>query len=174
MERSKCWSFALAILLFGFGTSIAQSRIQLVQGRRAVDDRVTFVVEVGRTKSQDPRYEAAPEFMQIFSRFADRPATGTVYMDGKLLGRFDESGSFNSNPIEVTYGRHTMTIMFAKPAVVTLFMVDLRGGVLREILEGDLPVSPSPIRLEQRLVELEHQVQRLESEVAALKKQRVQ
>ena len=175
MNRSKhSWFFALAILILGAATSVAQSRVQLVQGRRAVKDKVTFVVEVAHEKNQNPRYATAPEDMQIFTRFADHPATGMVYVDGKALGRFDESISFNSNLVDVTYGQHAMTLVFASPAIVTDFYVTIRGGIAHEILEGESAVSFPPTGLDQRLVELERKVQELEAEMATLKKKGVQ
>jgi hypothetical protein len=168
------WLLALTILIVGSTSALAQSRIQLVQGRRAVKDKITFIVEVSREKTENPRYAAAPD-LQIHARFMDHPASGLVYLDGKALGRFDESMSFNSNFVDITYGRHTMTMVVTSPAVVFDFSVDVRGGVTREIIDGDeLVVPKSSVLLEQRIFDLERKVHELEAEIATLKKNRVQ
>ena len=162
----------LAILLAASTTGVSQSRIQLAQGRRAIQDKVSFVVEVVREKRNDPRNADAPDDMFINMRFTDRPATGRVYIDGKAIGRFDESGSFNSNLLETTYGRHTITIAFASPAILLDLYVTVRGGIAREILDDHEPVGAEPPGLEKRVVELEQKVHDLETEIASLKKKR--
>ncbi|MGH9906887.1 MAG: hypothetical protein ACRD8U_15050 [Pyrinomonadaceae bacterium] len=96
---NRAWLLASAIVIFGSVTCAAQGRIDLVNGRRVVPDKVTFVVEVGRLKDEHPRFATAPENMQLYVTFGDRPATGIVYLDGKALTRFDESMGFNSNPV---------------------------------------------------------------------------
>lgn len=175
MKLAKCgWLLALAILIVGSTSSVAQSRIQLVQGRRVVKDKITFVVEVSREKIENPRYATAPEDMIISARFADRPASGMVYIDGKALGRFDESMSFNSSLFDITYGRHTMTLAVTSPTVVFDFTVYVRGGRAREVIESEEAVTPRPLLLEQRVLELERRVHELEAEIATLKKNRVQ
>ena len=158
----------LMTLFVGVGTCVAQRRIQLAQGRRTIQDKVTFVVEV----SPDARYNTKPEGVTIFTRFI-RPATGRVYVDGKAIGRFDESMSFNSNPIDAPYGRHTITVVFASPALMMDFFVDLRGpGLMREILDDQEPeVSLTP-DLAKRIGDLERKVRDLETEIASLKKKR--
>jgi hypothetical protein len=113
--------------------------------------------------------------MILNMRFAERPATGRVYIDGKAIGRFDESGSFNSNLLDVTYGRHTITVALAKPAIMMDFYVTVRGGIPREILDDNEPVVTVPTgsqSLEKRVVELEQKVHDLETEIATLKKKR--
>lgn len=168
------WLLAIAILVVGSTSSVAQSRIQLVQGRRVVKDKVTFIVEVSRDKNGNPRYATAPEHARIFTRFADRPASGMVYMDGKALGRFDESMSFYSNHFDITYGRHTMTLVVSSPAVVFDFTVDVPGGLAREVLDSVEALKPPPLLLEQRVLELERRIHELETEIASLKKNRAQ
>ena len=170
----RSWLIALAILIIGPTTSFAQSRINLVQGRRAINDKVTFVVEVAHQKNEKPPYANASDDMIIYTRFA-RPATGMVYVDGKALGRFDESMGFNSNQVDAAYGRHTMTLLFTSPAVVTDFTVMLSRGAAHEILEGEGAfVTTDPTSLEQRVVELERRVHELEAEITSLKKKRTQ
>jgi hypothetical protein len=132
-------------------------------------------MEVSREKIENSRYAAAPEDIRIFTRFTDHPATGMIYLDGKALGRFDEAMSFNSNPRDITYGRHTITMVVASPALVFDFTVDVRGGVAREILDSEeSPAIPKATVLEQRVIELEHKVHGLEAEIANLKKIRIQ
>lgn len=163
---------ALGILIFLSFPVVSQSRIQLVQGRRAIQDKVIFVIDIVRDKRNDPRYADAPEDLQIYTRFSEKPATGRVYIDGKAVGRFDDSGSFNSNMLETTYGRHTITVAFASPAIMQDFYVTVRGGVAREILDDHEPLGPEPPALEKRVVDLEQKVHALESEIAYLKKKR--
>ena len=175
MKLAKCgWLSALAILFVASTSSFAQSRIQLVQGRRVVKDKITFIVEVSREKGENPRYATAPEYIQIFTRFTDRPATGMVYLDGKALGRFDESMSFSSNNFDITYGLHTITLAVTSPTVVFDFTVDVRGGRPREVIKSEEAVTPKPLLLDQRVLELERRVHELEAEIATLKKNRVQ
>jgi hypothetical protein len=175
MKLAICgWLLALGIFIAGSTSTVAQSRIQLVQGRRVVNDKITFIVDVSREKSGSPRYATAPEDIRIFTRFADRPASGMVYIDGKALGRFDESMSFYSNAFDITYGRHTMTLAVTSPAVVFDFTVDVRGGRAHEVIKSEEAVTPKPLLLEQRVFGLERRVHELEAEIATLKKNRVQ
>ena len=159
----------LMTVFMGVGTCVAQARIQLAQGRRAIQDKVTFVVEL----SPDDRYNSKPEGISIFTRFIERPATGRVFVDGKAIGRFDESMSFNSNIIAAPYGRHTITVAFASPALMMDFYVSLRGsGMLREILDDQEPEATLAPALTKRIAELERKVRDLETEIASLKKKR--
>lgn len=162
----------LMTLFVGAGTGIAQTRIQLAQGRRAIQEKVTFVIDVQRDKSQNPRYAEAPEDMQIYNSFADRPASGRVYLDGKALGRFDESMAFNSNAIPISFGRHTITLAVTSPAVLAQFYVTVRGGVVREILDDQEPAVELTPDLSKRVTELERKVNDLEAELTNLKKKR--
>ena len=171
---TRGWLLALAIVIGGSTLAVAQSRIQLVQGRRAVKDKITFIVEISPHKSGYPQYAIKPEDIHVFTRFADRPASGMVYIDGKAIGRFDEAMGFNSNPVDITYGRHTMTLVVASPAVVFDFSVLIRGGVVHEVLDSEELVMPQSSVLEQRILGLERKVHELEAEIATLKKNRVQ
>ena len=167
----RSWLVILLTLFVG-GTGVAQSRIQLAQGRRTIQDKVSFVIDVAHDKSGNPRYADAPEDMRIMVRFSDRPATGRVYVDGKAVGRFDESQMFNSNSIDVTYGRHTITLAVTAPATLYDLYVDLRGGIAHEILSDEEPAVTLAPDLSKRVAELERKVHDLEAEVASLRKKR--
>jgi hypothetical protein len=159
-------------LFVGTGTGVAQSRIQLAQGQRPIQDKVSFVIDVARERTQNPRYAEAPEDMQIFTRFNGPPASGRVYVDGKAIGRFDESRLFNSNPVDVTYGRHTITLAVTNPTSIYDFYVTIRGGVAHEILDEQEPSVTLAPDLSKRVTELERKVTELEAELVALKKKR--
>ena len=85
LSLARIWLGTFAILVIASTTSFAD-RIQLVQGRRLVKDKLSFTVEVLHDKNESPRYANAPEDIQIYLAFADRPATGFVYLDGKVVG----------------------------------------------------------------------------------------
>ena len=167
----RSWLIVLATLFVGVGTGVAQSRIQLVQGKRAIQDKVTFVIEVGRDRANNPRYANAPEHLQLFARW-QQAATGKVYMDGKAIGRFDESILFNSNPFDVTYGRHMLTLQFTTAVMLTDFVVTVPGGVARELLDEQEQAVVFTPDLSKRVGELERKVQDLEAEISTLKKKR--
>jgi hypothetical protein len=97
-----------------------------------------------------------------------------VYIDGKPLGRFDETMQFNSNSIDITYGRHAITVVVANPTILGIVSVTVRGGALREILEGEAPLEAAPTGLEHRIVDLERKVHELEAAIATLKGKRAQ
>ena len=161
----------LMTLFVGVGTGVAQSRIQLVQGKRTIQDKVTFVIEVAREKRNSPQYATAPEDLQVYARW-QQPATGRIFLDGKALGRFDESMQFNSNLVDVGYGRHTLTLQFAAPTALTDVTVTVRGGVPRELLDEQEPAVALTPDLSKRVGELERKVQDLEAEISSLKKKR--
>jgi len=167
----RSWLVILLTLFVG-GTGVAQSRVQLAQGRRAIQEKVSFVIDVAHDKSGNPRYADAPEDMRIMVRFSDRPASGRVYVDGKAVGRFDESQMFNSNSIDVTYGRHTITLAVTAPATLYDLTVDLRGGLAHEVLGDEEPAVTLAPDLSKRVAELERKVHDLESEISSLKKRR--
>jgi len=166
----RSWLIVLLILFVGAGTCFAQNRIQLVNGKRAIADKVSFVVEL----APDPLYPTPPlEGIRIYTTFRERPATGKLYVDGQAVARFDESMGFNSNLIEAKTGRHTLTMAFATPAAIGDFVVTLRGpGIAREILDDQEPIAAMPPDLTKRVTELEKKVHDLETEIASLKKKR--
>lgn len=168
----RSWLVILMTLFVGAGTGFAQSRVQLAQGRRAIQDKVNFVIDVSRDKRNDPRNAEAPDDMRVLVRFSDHPVSGRVYLDGKAVGRFDETQQFNSNSIDVSYGRHTITLAVASPATLFDVYVDLRGGVLHEVLDEDEPTAALAPDLSKRVAELERKVHALEAEVTSLKKKR--
>jgi hypothetical protein len=170
MKSSRCqWLLLLAILLGGSIATVAQGRIQMVQGRRAIKDKVSFIVDVSRQKSDNPSAEAG--YMQLRAIFT-APATGMFYLDGKPLTRFDESMGFNANQVDLSYGRHAMTVVFASPTIITDFSLLVSRGVPREILDEEALVIAAPNSMEQRVVDLERKVHELEAELAAFKKKR--
>jgi hypothetical protein len=167
----KLLSISALVLVLGI-SAVAQSRIQLVQGRRLVKDKLSFVVDVGKEKPENPRYANAPEDIQIFAAFANQPATGLVYVDAKAIGRFDDSMGFNSNPVDITYGRHTITFEVSNGATLGQLYVTVRGGRLTEILDAQETNVASGSGVNDRIAELERRVQQLENEIAALKKKK--
>ena len=170
MKSSRCqWLLLLAILFGGSITTVAQGRIQMVQGRRAIKDKVSFIVDVSRQKSDNPLAESG--YMQLRMVFT-APASGMVYVDGKPVTRFDESMGFNANQVDISYGRHTLTVVVANPAVTTEFGVMVSRGVPREILEEEAFVITAPNSLEQRIVDLERKVHELEAELTTIKRKR--
>ena len=168
----RSWFVVLMTLFVGVGTSVAQNRIQLAQGQRAIQDKVSFVVDINRDKNQNPRYAEAPEDLQVFTRFSGPATSGRVYLDGKAIGRFDETRQFNSNPVDVTYGRHTITLAVTSPTSIYDFYVTVRGGVAREVLDDQEPAVTLAPDLSKRVTDIERKVQDLEAELANLKKKR--
>ena len=170
----RSWLVVLMTLFVGVGTGMAQSRVQLAQGKRVIQDKVSFVIDVAPDKrgGDNPRYAEGPEDMRIWCRFIGQAASGRVYVDGKAVGRFDETMMFNSNSLNVTYGRHTITLAVAAPANLLDLYVDLRGGVGHEILDDVEPSVALTPDLAKRIGELERRVHDLEGEIAGLKKKR--
>ena len=171
LSLARLWLGTFAILVIASTTAFAD-RIQLVQGRRLINDKLSFTIEVLHEKNEITRYANAPEDIQIYLVFANRPATGFVYLDGKALGRFDESQQFNSNSADITYGRHTITVAVSNPALLGNVFVNVRGGIVREIMQGEGTGTSTAPLLEERVVELERRVHQLEAEIATLKKKR--
>ena len=171
MRSSRCNGLlVLAILIGGSITTLGQNRIQLVQGRRAIKDKVSFIVEAAPQKNQN---DLTASSMYLYSRFADHGVSGMVYVDGVAVTRFDESFGFNSNPVDIAYGRHTITFVFASPTVITDVTVTVASGTVREILDVEAPVVSVPTGMEHRIVELERKLHELEAEIATLKGKRV-
>jgi len=170
----RSWLVVLMTLFVGVGTGFAQSHVQLAQGRRPIEDKVSFVVDIGRAKQavNDPRLADGPFDVRINMRFTNHAATGRVYVDGKAIGRFDESMSFYSNPLEMPYGRHTITLAVTAPATLLDLNVLVSGGVAREILDDVEPSVTLAPDISKRVAELERKVQDLEAEIAGLKKKR--
>jgi hypothetical protein len=173
MKTKWNWVLVPVMVLAASVTTLCQGRIQLVQGRRAIEDKVTFVVDVEPEKPPRAPISTPPHDGHVFTRFA-QPSIGRFEVDGKPVGRFDESKSFNSNLFDISYGRHTFTLVFASPAIVTDFYVTIRGGVPREVLEDGSAITTSiaPTDLAQRVVELERKVQQLQDEIVMLKRRR--
>jgi hypothetical protein len=137
MKSSIHRSLILAVLfLFVWGSASADIRIQLIKGKRAIKDKVTFTVEVSHEKNENPRYAAMPEFIQISGTFAG-PASGAIALDGKGITRFDETKAFESERTEITYGRHVITVHLSSPAIATSLVVFVRGGVVSEVIDEE-------------------------------------
>lgn len=167
------WLIVLAVVLGGSVTTFAQGRVQLVHGKRAVKDNVSFIVEVAHRKNEDTTSATAPAYMYLYVTF-DHPASGLVYADGKAVVRFDEAIGFNADRFETSYGRHTLTLVVQNPTAISQFVVTLDDGVPREILEGETAVGAAlPSGLEVRVVQLERKLQELEAEIATLKRKRI-
>src|SRR5204863_9595362 len=58
----RSWLVILMTLFVGAGTGFAQGRVQLAQGRRAIQDKVSFVVDITRDK-RDTRTADSPDDM---------------------------------------------------------------------------------------------------------------
>ncbi len=181
--RRSCWSvyslITMAIMLtLMASTAWADIHIKLISGKRTVKDKVSFTIEVDHEKNENPRYAKQPELIRFIVNFAE-PASGVVLLDGKGVLRFDGTNQAISDPTEITYGRHEVTLQVSAPAVATLLDVSVRGGVVREVF-GAAPGAGAPsgaapagsASLEERINALEQRVKELEAEVAALKKGR--
>jgi hypothetical protein len=156
---------------------MADIHIDLIKGKRAVKDKISFTIEVSRETKEDPRYKEQPEFIEISAAFAG-PASGVIALDGKGVQRFDESTKVGGQRTEITYGRHTVTLQVTEPAVATSLIVFVRGGVVREIIgesvggAGISATGAASVGVEERLSGLERRVKQLESEVETLKRTR--
>lgn len=107
---------ALLTLFVGAGTSLAQSRIQLAQGKRVIQEKVSFVIDVAHEKSGNPRYAEAPEDMRVWMRFAEHVVTGKVLAEHPNLvnGEFNRAfvlmqyfGYLRRNPNDSPDGDYT-------------------------------------------------------------------
>jgi hypothetical protein len=155
-------------------TALADIHLKLISGRRSIKDTVSFTIEVDHEKNEDPRYAKKPELIRFIANFAE-PASGVILLDGKGVLRFDGARDAISDPIEITYGPHVVTMQVSAPAVVTLLDVSVRGGVVREVV-GEAPAAGATragsANLEERINALEQRVKVLETEIEALKRAR--
>jgi hypothetical protein len=167
---------AAIIVLMMASPAWADIHLKLISGKRVVKDKVSFTIEVDHEKNEDPRYAKMPELIRFIVNFAE-PASGVILLDGKGVLRFDGTNQAISDPTEITYGRHEVTMQVSAPAVVTLLDVSVRGGVVREVFG---PAAGAPVSadragntsLEDRVNALEQKVKQLEAEVEALKRGR--
>ncbi len=175
---SVCSCVATVIVLMMASTAWADIHLKLISGKRTVKDKVSFTIEVDHEKNEDPRYAKKPELIRFIVNFAE-PASGVIILDGKGVLRFDGATQAISDPTEITYGRHVVTMQVSAPAVATLLDVSVRGGVVREVF-GEAPAAGAPVgaeragnaSLEDRVNALEQKVKQLEAEVEALKRGR--
>ncbi|HKQ80074.1 MAG TPA: hypothetical protein VJ810_40655 [Blastocatellia bacterium] len=152
----------------------ADIHLKLISGKRAVKDKLSFTIEVDREKIENPRNAKAPDFIKFLTNFAE-PASGVILLDGKGVLRFDGTNQAISGDIEITYGRHEVTMQVTSPAVVTLLDVSVRGGVVSEVIAAaaGAPAGASAgASAEDRITALEQKVKRLEAEIEALKRER--
>ncbi len=169
---------AAVIVLMMASIAWADIHLKLISGKRLVKDTVSFTIEVDHEKNENPRYAKMPELIRFIANFAE-PASGVILLDGKGVLRFDGTKEAISGDIEITYGRHTVTMQVSAPAVVTLLDVSVRGGVIREVF-GEAPAAGAPAGaksagsagLEERINALEQRVKQLEAEIEALKRVR--
>ena len=171
---------AIAILLLASTSALADIELLLIKGKRTINNRVSFTIEVGHEKNQDPSSAKPPSFIRISATFAS-PASGVIALDGKGIDRFDESLSIRGSETDITFGRHVVTLQVSAPAVATSLIVAVRGGVPREIIGEEsgaerVPVSvgrpASAGSVEDRINALEQRVKQLEAEIEALKRER--
>jgi len=172
----------LTIVISVFASTSAQADINLdlIKGKRTVKDKVSFTIEIDHETNEDPRYKQKPEFIEIHATFAS-PASGIIALDGRGIQRFDNATDVPGERTEITYGRHTVTLQVSESAVATRLVVSIRGGVVRELIDGAGPSASESTPAagaargsnpEERMVDLERRVRQLEAEVEALKKGR--
>lgn len=181
-RAARYWALAIVMMLLAVSSASADIAIELVKGKRAVKDKVSFTIEVDHEKDENPRYAKMPEFLWVEHVAFAAPASGILLLDGKGIDRFDETYQFSGNRTEITYGRHVITLQVSAPAIVTQLRVVVRGGVVREIIgeESHSPATGAESRTEtsasrnteERVADLERRVKQLEAEVEALKKGR--
>lgn len=177
-QRLSVYSLMVAavMLMAMASTAWADIHLKLISGKRTVKDKISFTIEVDHEKNENPRYAKAPELIRFIVNFAE-PASGVIILNGKGVLRFDGATQAISDPTEITYGRHTVTMQVSAPAVATLLDVSVRGGVVREVLgEGPSMRAPSGTSssgsAEERITALEQKVKQLEAEIEALKRGR--
>lgn len=167
---------AAVVLMLMANTAWADIHLKLISGKRTIKDKVSFTIEVDHEKNENPTYAKAPELIRFIVKFAE-PASGVIILNGQGVLRFDGATEAISDPTEITYGRHTVTMQVSAPAVATLLDVSVRGGVVREVL-GEAPSSRAPSgtsssgSAEERITALEQKVKQLEVEIEALKRGR--
>jgi len=158
------------------GTARADIHLKLISGKRVVKDKVSFTIEVDHEKNENPRNAKMPDFIK-FLVTSSEPASGVVILDGKGVMRFDGANNTLSGDLEITYGRHVVTLQVSSPAVITLFDVSVRGAVIREVI-GESPAAGAPSgasaggSAEDRITALEQKMKQLEAEIEALKRGR--
>lgn len=154
----------------------ADIHLKLISGKREVKDKVSFTIEVDHEKNEAPKNAKMPDFIK-FLVTSSAPASGVVILDGKGVMRFDGANNTLSGDLEITYGRHVVTLQVSSPAVITLFEVSVRGAVVREVL-GESSAAGAPtgsstgVSAEDRIIALEQKVKQLEAEIEALKRSR--
>jgi hypothetical protein len=179
MKLKRYWSLVPIILVMAASSAPAQN---LIHGRREVKDTISFPVEITQFDEQTSHITTAIEV-----RF-ERPATGTISIDGRGLDRFDQGLTFLTQQIDLRNGQHTVTVRVKQPAVLQVLWIHCACEV-RQIVrdDGREPVDPpveKPIEredrpitrggptMEQRMADLEQRVRDLEMEVDTLKKAR--
>lgn len=177
-QRLSVYSLTVAavMLMAMASTAWADIYLKLISGRRTVNDKVSFTIEVDHEKNENPRNAKMPNFIK-FLVDSSEPASGVVILDGKGVMRFDGANHTLSGNLEITYGRHVVTLQVSSPAVITLFEVSVSGAVVREVF-GESPAAGSPSAAsasgsaEDRITALEQKVKQLEAEIEALKRGR--
>jgi hypothetical protein len=165
---------AVIVVMMMSSAAWADIHLKLISGKREVKDKVSFTIEVDHEKNESPRNAKMPDFIKFLVTFAE-PTSGVVILDGKGALRFDGTNQAISGDLEITYGRHVVTLQVSSPAVVTLLDVSVRGAVVREVfdvtIEAPSGASADNI-LEGRISALEQKVRQLEAEIEALKRGR--
>lgn len=177
-RRLSVYSLTLAAVMLTAmaDTAWADIHLKLISGRRTVKDKVSFTIEVDHEKNENPRNAKMPDFIK-FLVDSSEPASGVVILDGKGAMRFDGATHTLSGDLEITYGRHVVTLQVSSPAVITLFEVSVRGAVVREVFgespaAGTSAAASSGGSAEDRITALEQKVKQLEAEIEALKRGR--
>ena len=177
--KARSWVYSLittvVTMMLISSVTLADIHLKLISGKRVIKDKVSFTIEVDHEKNENPRNAKMPDFIK-FLVTSTAPASGVVILDGKGALRFDGANSTISGDMEITYGRHVITLQVSSPAEITLFDVSVRGAVIREVI-GETPSAGarnggSTPSAEDRITALEEKVRQLEAEIEALKKAR--